>query len=414
MAVRSVKLKIHIKLADGKRTYADPVYEVKGRLKPLFAWVNNKQEHHPEGRYVLRYGDKWQFVGQQVDEVWATKQRLEEELAEAAACPVPQPTPVAINTGGPIILALLETWLGKLSTIDLETGKAPRATKTVDERRRIVSAFVRITGCVHLRAVVGADLVKYFAAVRQQANIDPKDPDRQERLRKRNVTVRNHYRCLRTFFKRHKIDLTDLLEEEQIPRCKGRVPTAYTEEEVARILALADPEFRLVLQFFCVTGFRKQEVANTRWEDVDLKTGIVSLGPHDGWDPKDKEARNVVLPDFMTAALTDYREKHKRDYLLFPSASGLVCDKNQWLGQLKTLAKRAGIKGRTDLHKFRATYATFLAKSGDVRIEEISQRLGHASTDTTKLYLERLGQHTDRAKRQSNEALAAFAFTKSA
>ena len=37
MAVKSVKLKIGIKLADGKRPYVNPVYEAKGRLKPLWA-----------------------------------------------------------------------------------------------------------------------------------------------------------------------------------------------------------------------------------------------------------------------------------------------------------------------------------------------------------------------------------------
>jgi len=41
--------------------YANPVWETKGRLRPLWARINGKAEHHPEGVYALRYGSKWEF-----------------------------------------------------------------------------------------------------------------------------------------------------------------------------------------------------------------------------------------------------------------------------------------------------------------------------------------------------------------
>jgi hypothetical protein len=88
MAIRRVTLKIRIEMAHGKRRYCAPVWEVKGRLKPLFARINGKPEHHPEGVYALRYGDKWEFVGQQTDRVLARKLALEQELEGAANNPV--------------------------------------------------------------------------------------------------------------------------------------------------------------------------------------------------------------------------------------------------------------------------------------------------------------------------------------
>ena len=42
MAVRTVRIKLRIKTPEGRRVYADPVFEVKGRLKPLWARVNGK------------------------------------------------------------------------------------------------------------------------------------------------------------------------------------------------------------------------------------------------------------------------------------------------------------------------------------------------------------------------------------
>jgi len=98
MAIRTVTVKIRIKTPDGKRVYAGPVYETKGRLKALWARVNGKPELHPEGVYVLRYGTKWEFCGQATDVVMATKLRREQELEDAANTRLPyhrlfQPSP---------------------------------------------------------------------------------------------------------------------------------------------------------------------------------------------------------------------------------------------------------------------------------------------------------------------------------
>jgi len=53
----------------GKQVYANPVWETKGRLRPLWARINGKAEHHPECVYALRYGSKWEFCGQHTDVV---------------------------------------------------------------------------------------------------------------------------------------------------------------------------------------------------------------------------------------------------------------------------------------------------------------------------------------------------------
>ncbi len=54
MSHQTATLYIRVTTVDGKRPYCKPVYLSKGRLKPLFAVVNRKPEHHPEGVYYLR------------------------------------------------------------------------------------------------------------------------------------------------------------------------------------------------------------------------------------------------------------------------------------------------------------------------------------------------------------------------
>lgn len=245
--------------------------------------------------------------------------------------------------------------------------------------------------------------------LRTQANLNPNNANYTEQLRKRNVTVKGHYATLRTFFNKYKVNIGELLEDEQIPRCKGRIPEAYTEQEILKMWAVAKPEEKTRLQFFCASGFRKLEVAYLTWTDIDINTGMARVTPKQGWKPKNKTSREVRLPDRLVDLLRERRASRPNDTWVFPSATGIPARKSQMLYMLKAVAKRAGIGGRVDLHKFRSTYASFLNKSGNVTVEEISARLGHADAVTTRSYLERMNQNTDRARRQSNETFAKLA-----
>src|SRR5450759_306778 len=105
MAIKTVSLKIRIKTPEGRRVMVNPAWETKGRLKPLWARLGgNRTEFHPEGVYVLRYGSKWEFVGQAPDVVLATKQRREQELEDAAQAPAPVVAPVIFTQSGLTIL----------------------------------------------------------------------------------------------------------------------------------------------------------------------------------------------------------------------------------------------------------------------------------------------------------------------
>jgi hypothetical protein len=56
MANRAVTLYLRIKTPEGKKPYCKPVFLAKGRLKPLYAFVDGEPEHRPEGVYYMRFG----------------------------------------------------------------------------------------------------------------------------------------------------------------------------------------------------------------------------------------------------------------------------------------------------------------------------------------------------------------------
>jgi len=397
-----VSIKLRVRMPDGRRVYAEPVWAARGRLNPLFARIKGTAQHFPDGIYYLRCGAGWQKVGQQIDEVMAAKMRLEQAPAAVQ--------PVKINHSGPTILESLEAYLTNKATMDPRVGKEALHPHTIAAIRTTVARFQHHSGRVYLREVTGDDLVGYFAMLRTTAKLDPNAADYTQRLREVNNTVHGHYARLRTFFRKHRIDLTKLLEDDQIPHYKDREPDAYSREELGRMLAVATPEQRIRLQFFVASGFRKQELAWLTWDDIDLWTGMAEVNAKQGWKPKTKQRRSVALPDWLVAYLRARRGKAgPAATWVFPSDTGIPARHQQLLVMLKSVAKRAGITGRIDLHKFRSTYASLLNESGDVTVQEIAGRLGHTNITTTKAYLDRLSQNTDRAHKQSNDVFANLA-----
>jgi len=50
-----------------------------------------------------------------------------------------------------------------------------------------------------------------------------------------------------------------------------RCRRAFTVQEIAALLAVADPEWRSLIKFGLYTGQRLGDVVNLRWTNLDLK-----------------------------------------------------------------------------------------------------------------------------------------------
>jgi len=74
-------LHIRIKLPDGSRRYSEPVYSTNRKLRPFFALVDGKPEHHPEGVYHLRFLQNskhiWKAVGSDAQEALRLQRQIE-------------------------------------------------------------------------------------------------------------------------------------------------------------------------------------------------------------------------------------------------------------------------------------------------------------------------------------------------
>ena len=120
--------------------------------------------------------------------------------------------------------------------------------------------------------------------------------------------------------------------------------------------------------------------------------------PKLGFKIKDKEQRDVAIPQELVKVLAAW--KHKKPDVRFVLGTENDMPNRSMLRSLKRLARRAGLNcGRCEgclsehqecreftLHSFRRTYATSLAERG-VPIRTIMQQLGHSDMATVLKYL---------------------------
>jgi integrase len=134
------------------------------------------------------------------------------------------------------------------------------------------------------------------------------------------------------------------------------------------------------------TGLRQGELLALRWEDVDLKTGILrvrqSVTRGHVTEPKSGRGRDVPLSDDALSAFKEQR--HLRGPLVFCDDEGKMLVKTECKWPLWRACQRAGLR-RIGWHVLRHSFASHLAMRG-VPLKVVRELLGHATMDMTMRY----------------------------
>ncbi|MEX0429799.1 tyrosine-type recombinase/integrase [Spiribacter insolitus] len=152
-------------------------------------------------------------------------------------------------------------------------------------------------------------------------------------------------------------------------------------DEVARLLAVLDNARNVqladIIRLLLVTGARKREVLDARWEFVNLEDAILTV-------PRSKSGkpRHIVLANEAIEVL--HRQPREPDNpWVFPNprtGRPFVTIYYGW----DTIRRRAGLSD-VRLHDLRHSFASFLVNSGR-SLYEVQVLLGHASPQTTMRY----------------------------
>ncbi|MBL8536620.1 MAG: site-specific integrase [Hyphomonadaceae bacterium] len=160
------------------------------------------------------------------------------------------------------------------------------------------------------------------------------------------------------------------LSREEIAALLRALERNSDEGQLSRDLASA---FRLLL----MTGARKSEISDLRWEEIDLERGLITLSAL-----RSKTGRKrIVLP---SAAIDELKR-------LRPQKTGYVFPARRGYGPTRSLQDAwemiridAGIED-VRIHDLRHTFASLAAAEGQ-SLYLIGKALGHAQSRTTERY----------------------------
>jgi integrase len=218
-------------------------------------------------------------------------------------------------------------------------------------------------------------------------------------------TVLHHHRLLHTALAqavRWQLVARNVAEAVEPPR-PDELETAVVDVEAAgRLLEIASGgRLYLPVLLTLMTGMRLGEVLGLRWEDVDLKNGVLRVrqaleqtraGLAFKAPKTHRSKRPVALPSLLVDALVWHRGEQERVRTLLGSAwqeYGLVCSREDgapWPPKLLSkafehLASRAGMP-EVRFHDLRHSHASQLLQQG-IPLKVVSERLGHARASTT-------------------------------
>jgi len=180
----------------------------------------------------------------------------------------------------------------------------------------------------------------------------------------------------------------------KVPKKVSKIPSVMSKYEIDLIIRSVDfapsrclknaIRDRLILSLLYYTGIRRNELLNLNWSDFNLEksTMIIRSG-------KGNRDRLIPLHSSVTKLLDRYLEQRLplKDNALIIGEGGRRMCKCSFVIFLNMYLKISGFKKKGyTAHSFRHSFATHLIESG-VDIFKVQSLLGHASLETTRVYI---------------------------
>lgn len=192
---------------------------------------------------------------------------------------------------------------------------------------------------------------------------------------------------------------------------KTQVKEPWTTEELTlALIAVQHTKFDLLTHLGAIYGLRRGEILGLQWSDLDQDSGVLSIrrtlketrsydeagftrSRLETEEPKTlRSARRLQISETVMHAILRHREHVERmkalagenwaesDWMI-PSEKGTAWNPNNALRQFKTFCQRSNIRV-IRIHDMRHTAAVQGLARG-VRLEAVSQALGHSRPETT-------------------------------
>lgn len=369
MAQSKFTLYKYIKFADSSWRYKRAAFYSNGKIKPNIVVVGRDakgkpiEETHAEGKYVMNHNGAWLDAGTDALEAQRRRNvRLDAEEFKRLRGTPSAPSPTVQPTFDRLTLSsAAEKYFSNCEKRGLDP-------KTIRKYRSAVDPFVEHCGVAYVDECRDnkQPLLDYMGWLRKQPVAKRKhgNPER---------TLANKVGDVRIFLK--EFGITKLLTKHEEPKYHEKKVVAHPDDELNVLYGSADAEETFLLDFFIGSMARDCEAYGCCYRDL-TGTTLTLYG-------KQHKTRTVEISPRLADAI-NARRKRSNSELLFPNGNGKP--NQHLLRDVQSLAKRAGAKFHTELHKLRKTGASRRYRAG-VPLMTLMQELGHESLAVTQRYL---------------------------
>jgi len=244
--------------------------------------------------------------------------------------------------------------------------------------------FITSINILDINLISTRTVRQYFYYAKENRNLG------QSSISKIIATVKSFF----NYLEEEDITVKNPTRKIRVPKKVCRIPSVMSKYEVDLIIKSVDfaplrcrknnVRDKLILSLLYYAGIRKSELLNLNWTDINLSKSSVII--RRGKGGKD---RLIPLHKEVSRLLDEYLEKRlplKTDALII-GEQGRRMGNCSFVNLLKMYLSLSGLKRKGyTAHSFRHSFATHLVEAG-VDLFKVQKLLGHASLDTTKIYI---------------------------
>jgi integrase len=204
-------------------------------------------------------------------------------------------------------------------------------------------------------------------------------------------SVYNNFLNVMVFLSKSAHKMDPPIKKDDWPEKTERDADAYSVDEIKALLENTDAEGRLLLNCFLNSGMRVAEIGNLTYGDIDHRFSIWEVRNKANWKTKTKaSARKVPVAVWLTKKILERQTASKAPdaAYIFPNQNG-ASRTTQLIRVVQRAARAAGLKGRFDNHKFRASFATECLRNGST-VPDVMAWVGHTKPETILRYAKRV------------------------
>jgi len=182
----------------------------------------------------------------------------------------------------------------------------------------------------------------------------------------------------------------ELIERNPFSRLKfasvpETTPVFFSREDFQKLISfIREGWLREVVIFAVLTGMRRGEITNLRWEEVDLSRKLLTIQSNPTFKTKNGKRRTIPLNETALYILSARHGKNVSEYVFTLNNKKIS---EGWLTHaFKKAVYDVRLKDdRLHFHSLRHTFASWLVQDG-VSIYAVKELLGHSDVKTTQVY----------------------------